>query len=312
MKLHRLALYCQLCVSDFSDIRWSLPLFSCDCHFSWTRRILLRVFCHPRGFWRTPLSFSPHWGSDLQRMDLSDFPFPLSTADDLYDPCFSTSDLNFFEDLDARLTHAGLLKSEDHLHHHVPSAEEEDQHVRAPGGLHQAGHCLLWACKACKRKTTHADRRKAATMRERRRLSKVNDAFETLKRCTASNPNQRLPKVEILRNAISYIESLQALLRAGQDDGFYPPLEPYSRESDTSSPHSNCSDGMVSAWTAEVFVCSSWNVRNVLGDLFLAAVINFDEWNLHNANERFCTQTFHLQVLNCSVYCSFLQIWFFV
>ncbi|KAF7212573.1 myoblast determination protein 1 homolog [Nothobranchius furzeri] len=176
-------------------------------------------------------------------MDLSDFHFPLSSTDDLYDPCFSTSDLNFFDDLDARLSHGGLLKSEDHLHHHVPSSEEEDQHVRAPGGLHQAGHCLLWACKACKRKTTHADRRKAATMRERRRLSKVNDAFETLKRCTASNPNQRLPKVEILRNAISYIESLQALLRAGQNDSFYPPLEHYSGGSDSPGTHSNCSDG---------------------------------------------------------------------
>ncbi|XP_030579660.1 myoblast determination protein 1 homolog [Archocentrus centrarchus] len=178
-------------------------------------------------------------------MDLSDFPFTLSSADDIYDPCFNTSDLNFFDDLDARLTHVSFLKSEDHLHHHVPITEEEDQHVRAPGGLHQAGHCLLWACKACKRKTTHADRRKAATMRERRRLSKVNDAFETLKRCTASNPNQRLPKVEILRNAISYIESLQALLRNGQDDSFYPHLEHYSRDSGTSSPHSNCSDGSV-------------------------------------------------------------------
>ncbi|GAA6219007.1 myoblast determination protein 1 homolog isoform X1 [Lates japonicus] len=175
-------------------------------------------------------------------MDLSDLPFPLSSVDDLYDdPCFSTSDMNFFDDLDARLMHAGLLKPDDHLHHqhhHVP----EDEHVRAPGGLHQAGHCLLWACKACKRKTTHADRRKAATMRERRRLSKVNDAFETLKRCTASNPNQRLPKVEILRNAISYIESLQALLRAGRDDSFYPQLEHYSGDSDASSPRSNCSD----------------------------------------------------------------------
>ncbi|XP_036952698.1 myoblast determination protein 1 homolog [Acanthopagrus latus] len=183
-------------------------------------------------------------------MDLSDLPFPLSSADDLYDdPCFSTSDMNFFDDLDARLMHAGLLKPEDHLHHHhhhhVPIAEEEDEHVRAPGGLHQAGHCLLWACKACKRKTTHADRRKAATMRERRRLSKVNDAFETLKRCTASSPNQRLPKVEILRNAISYIESLQALLRTGRDESFYPPLEQYSGDSDASSPRSTCSDGMM-------------------------------------------------------------------
>ncbi|XP_005751489.1 myoblast determination protein 1 homolog [Pundamilia nyererei] len=178
-------------------------------------------------------------------MDLSDFPFVLSSADDLYDPCFSTSDLNFFDELDTRLMHANFLKSEDHLQHHIPITEEKDQHVRAPGGLHQAGHCLLWACKACKRKTTHADRRKAATMRERRRLSKVNDAFETLKRCTASNPNQRLPKVEILRNAINYIESLQALLRNSQDDSFYPQLEHYGSDSGTSCPHSNCSDGSV-------------------------------------------------------------------
>lgn len=89
---------------------------------------------------------------------------------------------------------------------------DEDEHVRAPTGHHQAGHCLMWACKACKRKSTTMDRRKAATMRERRRLKKVNQAFETLKRCTTTNPNQRLPKVEILRSAISYIERLQDLL----------------------------------------------------------------------------------------------------
>ncbi|XP_076003084.1 myoblast determination protein 1 homolog [Genypterus blacodes] len=183
-------------------------------------------------------------------MDLPDLPFLLSSADDLYDdPCFNTSDMNFFDDLDTRLLHVGLMKSEEHFHqhHHTPvteeEEEEEDEHVRAPSGLHQAGHCLLWACKACKRKTTHADRRKAATMRERRRLSKVNDAFETLKRCTASNPNQRLPKVDILRNAISYIESLQELLRSNRDESFYPTVDHFSGDSDTSSPRSNCSDG---------------------------------------------------------------------
>ncbi|KFP37407.1 Myoblast determination protein 1, partial [Chlamydotis macqueenii] len=74
--------------------------------------------------------------------------------------------------------------------------------------------------------------------------SKVNEAFETLKRCTSTNPNQRLPKVEILRNAIRYIESLQALLRE-QEDAYYPVLEHYSGESDASSPRSNCSDGMM-------------------------------------------------------------------
>lgn len=42
---------------------------------------------------------------------------------------------------------------------------------------------------------------------------KVNEAFEVLKRRTSTNPNQRLPKVEILRNAIEYIESLEDLLQ---------------------------------------------------------------------------------------------------
>ncbi|KAM4845767.1 myoblast determination protein 1 [Thomomys bottae] len=190
-----------------------------------------------------------------------------AAADDFYDdPCFDSPDLRFFEDLDPRLVHVGaLLKPEEHSHfpavvHPVPGARE-DEHVRAPSGHHQAGRCLLWACKACKRKTTNADRRKAATMRERRRLSKVNEAFETLKRCTSSNPNQRLPKVEILRNAIRYIEGLQALLRdqdaappgAAAAAAFYAPgpLPPgrggehYSGDSDASSPRSNCSDGMM-------------------------------------------------------------------
>uniref|UniRef100_A0A2K5X3Q3 Myoblast determination protein 1 n=1 Tax=Macaca fascicularis TaxID=9541 RepID=A0A2K5X3Q3_MACFA len=152
-----------------------------------------------------------------------------ATTDDFYDdPCFDSPDLRFFEDLDPRLMHVGaLLKPEEHSHFpaavHPAQGAREDEHVRAPSGHHQAGRCLLWACKACKRKTTNADRRKAATMRERRRLSKVNEAFETLKRCTSSNPNQRLPKVEILRNAIRYIEGLQALLRDQDAAPLAPP-----------------------------------------------------------------------------------------
>ncbi|KAJ3612573.1 hypothetical protein NHX12_020844 [Muraenolepis orangiensis] len=76
-----------------------------------------------------------------------------------------------------------------------------------------ARQCLIWACKTCKRKSAPSDRRKAATLRERRRLKKINEAFDALKRKTVANPNQRLPKVEILRSAIGYIEKLQDLLR---------------------------------------------------------------------------------------------------
>uniref|UniRef100_A0A671XDM6 Myogenic factor 6 n=1 Tax=Sparus aurata TaxID=8175 RepID=A0A671XDM6_SPAAU len=90
-----------------------------------------------------------------------------------------------------------------------------EEHVLAPPGLraHCEGQCLMWACKICKRKSAPTDRRKAATLRERRRLKKINEAFDALKRKTVPNPNQRLPKVEILRSAISYIERLQELLQ---------------------------------------------------------------------------------------------------
>uniref|UniRef100_A0A8C6XQP2 Myogenic factor n=1 Tax=Naja naja TaxID=35670 RepID=A0A8C6XQP2_NAJNA len=134
-----------------------------------------------------------------------------------------------------------------------PGASDGEEHVRAPTGHSQAGPCLLWACKACKKKASPGDRRKAATLRERRRLKKVNQAFEALKRCTSSNAGQRLPKVDILRNAISYIESLQELLRE-QVQHFYGLPAPGCSE--PPSPSSSCSDGLTE--------CSSplWSRRN--------------------------------------------------
>ncbi|CAN7945516.1 unnamed protein product, partial [Ixodes hexagonus] len=79
----------------------------------------------------------------------------------------------------------------------APTAE---QHVLAPcSSLGPAGgavrRCLAWACRACKRRTLAVDRRRAATLRERRRLRRVNEAFEALKRRSCANPAQRLPKV---------------------------------------------------------------------------------------------------------------------
>ena len=101
--------------------------------------------------------------------------------------------------------------NESELSEHVPHPHVA---LDATAPSHGPRRCLLWACKACKKKTVTVDRRKAATLRERRRLRKVNEAFEVLKRRTSDNPNQRLPKVEILRNAIEYIEGLEALLQA--------------------------------------------------------------------------------------------------
>ncbi|XP_077493338.1 myogenic-determination protein nautilus [Amblyomma americanum] len=96
-----------------------------------------------------------------------------------------------------------------------PAEPSSEQHVLAPcSGGQGLRRCLAWACRACKRRTLAVDRRRAATLRERRRLRRVNEAFEALKRRTCANPAQRLPKVEILRNAIEYIEGLEDLLEA--------------------------------------------------------------------------------------------------
>lgn len=51
-----------------------------------------------------------------------------------------------------------------------------EEHVLAPlvcANAQSSRPCLTWACKACKKKSVAVDRRKAATMRERRRLRKV-------------------------------------------------------------------------------------------------------------------------------------------
>lgn len=57
----------------------------------------------------------------------------------------------------------------------MSSVASTEEHILAPRCM--AGKtrpCLTWACKACKKKSVAVDRRKAATLRERRRLRKVD------------------------------------------------------------------------------------------------------------------------------------------
>uniref|UniRef100_A0A672K7G6 Myogenic factor 6 n=1 Tax=Sinocyclocheilus grahami TaxID=75366 RepID=A0A672K7G6_SINGR len=93
-----------------------------------------------------------------------------------------------------------------------------EEHVLAPPGLqpHCEGQCLMWACKICKRKSVPIDRRKAATLRERRRLKKINEAFDALKKKT------------ILRSAITYIEKLQDLLHTLDEQEQNSDSDPYT------------------------------------------------------------------------------------
>lgn len=56
----------------------------------------------------------------------------------------------------------------------MSSAASTEEHVMAPRCMAGKNRpCLTWACKACKKKNVTVDRRKAATLRERRRLRKV-------------------------------------------------------------------------------------------------------------------------------------------
>lgn len=62
--------------------------------------------------------------------------------------------------------------------------EKELRHVLEPQNTNCENSgprkCLAWACKACKKKTVAIDRRKAATLRERRRLRKVKKIIKKL------------------------------------------------------------------------------------------------------------------------------------
>lgn len=61
---------------------------------------------------------------------------------------------------------------------HVPDPTARDRYG-TPDRTGDDSHrcCLVWACKACKKRAAPADRRRAATLRERKRLHKVWCAF---------------------------------------------------------------------------------------------------------------------------------------
>ncbi|XP_073801937.1 myogenic factor 6 isoform X1 [Danio rerio] len=128
------------------------------------------------------------------------------------------------------LRQRGRIGGQDPVPSETGCESSGEEHVLAPPGLqaHCEGQCLMWACKICKRKSAPTDRRKAATLRERRRLKKINEAFDALKKKTVPNPNQRLPKVEILRSAINYIEKLQDLLHSLDEQEQSNDTDPYT------------------------------------------------------------------------------------
>lgn len=96
-----------------------------------------------------------------------------STNDSLNQPNSSTS-CNFRNFNDSNESH-NLTPSPIFTDYDENSLSSEE-HVLAPlvcANAQSSRPCLTWACKACKKKSVAVDRRRAATMRERRRLRKV-------------------------------------------------------------------------------------------------------------------------------------------
>uniref|UniRef100_A0A8C9T153 Myogenic factor 5 n=1 Tax=Scleropages formosus TaxID=113540 RepID=A0A8C9T153_SCLFO len=143
----------------------------------------------------------------------------------------------FYQGTNSPRAHSSQISQETWAPSPESPGRDVEGHVLLPQGHRHAGRCLAWACRACKRKPSTGDRRKAATERERQRLRKVNRAFEVLRRCCSADlRRRRLPKVEILRNATRYIKSLRELLQRRVHDRYV---------SVPGSPTSSCSDGTV-------------------------------------------------------------------
>lgn len=80
----------------------------------------------------------------------------------------SSPDLKYIQDNQSQ--HSNLTDYDD------DNSLSSEEHVLTPMACAagQSRPCLTWACKACKKKSVAVDRRKAATLRERRRLRKVD------------------------------------------------------------------------------------------------------------------------------------------
>ena len=129
-------------------------------------------------------------------------------------PSLRSSSKTAFDDLNSSCTQyppfsptsdtakSELDLSDDEDTDHVPHVLDPKGSSKAQDGLVHARACLLWACKACKRKNVTVDRRKAATLRERRRLRRVGGSKMYYK---VSNWLKRITKI------IDSIESLHCL-----------------------------------------------------------------------------------------------------
>lgn len=76
---------------------------------------------------------------------------------------------------DIKFNMTDIQSSNSSLTDYDDNSLSSEEHVLTPLACvsGQSRPCLTWACKACKKKSVAVDRRKAATLRERRRLRKV-------------------------------------------------------------------------------------------------------------------------------------------
>lgn len=122
-----------------------------------------------------PQTFGYHKTYDVQKDEKPKYEERKYSQDkrDVISRNLLSSDENFSTKSDRNAKDTGYASAESS----VDSGTEDSSdvvHVLEPrGDCAGPRKCLAWACKACKKKTVTIDRRKAATLRERRRLRKV-------------------------------------------------------------------------------------------------------------------------------------------
>ena len=75
--------------------------------------------------------------------------------------------------------------------------------------------------------------RKAANLRERRRMKSINDAFDTLRKCIPTNESindRKLSKVDTLKLAMKYISYLSDMIQATDDFAQNSPFSNHERQ----------------------------------------------------------------------------------
>ena len=161
--------------------------------------------------WSTAGPYYPRVGGPLTA-NLPPAPLHQSLIVSSCDPTAYQVNDDWYPSYEYPLSSVDTLTYHDHVHHDAPRTVNRPQPV--PAVQSNGGG----TSKRKRRRIITADQRRAANVRERRRMSHLNDAFDGLrKRVPTFAYEKKLSRIETLRLAVTYISFMAELL--GTADG---------------------------------------------------------------------------------------------